>query len=146
MDLFVDYVDGVEKFMRKAGQNPPQADSPVHTLTEEERVLRAKLVYEEAMELINKGLGVDIADGDFKISRPFSMVETIDGACDLIWVGVAGVSVACNVDLEGPLQEVYRSNMSKFIDGYRRDDGKWVKGPSYSPADIAQNISPRIPF
>lgn len=146
MDLFVDYVDDVEKFMKKAGQNPPQGDSPVHTLTEDERLLRAKLVYEEAMELINKGLGVDVIDGDFKVSRPFNMVETIDGACDLFWVGVAGVSVACNVDLEGPLQEVYRSNMSKFIDGYRRDDGKWVKGPSYSPADIAKNISPRIPF
>ena len=27
--------------------------------------------------------------------------------------------------------------MSKFIDGYKREDGKWVKGPSYSPAQLA---------
>jgi predicted HAD superfamily Cof-like phosphohydrolase len=32
-------------------------------------------------------------------------------------------------------REVHRSNMSK-IGGYKREDGKWVKPPTYSPAAI----------
>ena len=54
-----------------------------------------------------------------------SMVEVLQEAMASLGVSLAPV-----------MQEVHRSNMSKW-DGYRREDGKWMKGPSYAPPDIA---------
>lgn len=53
---------------------------------------------------------------------------------DLLYV-VYGTAVSCGIDMEPVFQEVHRSNMSK-IGGHKRDDGKWVKPPTYSPAQI----------
>ncbi len=53
---------------------------------------------------------------------------------DLLYV-VYGTAVSCGVDMEPVFREVHRSNMSK-IGGHKRDDGKWVKPPTYSPAQI----------
>ena len=53
---------------------------------------------------------------------------------DLLYV-VYGTAVSCGIDLEPVFKEVHRSNMSK-VGGYKREDGKWVKPPTYSPADI----------
>ena len=38
--------------------------------------------------------------------------------------------------MEPVFQEVHRSNVSK-VGGYKREDGKWVKPPTYSPACLA---------
>lgn len=40
------------------------------------------------------------------------------------------------IDITPVFNEVMDSNMTKFIDGHRREDGKWIKGPSHRPADI----------
>jgi predicted HAD superfamily Cof-like phosphohydrolase len=132
----------VQNFMEKAGQNPP---SKITVPNKDSRILRAKLIMEEAMELIERGLGIEVSLNEYilesnkltykTVSEP-NIVEAMDGAADLMWVGVAGVAVVFGCNLEPILQEVSRSNNSKFIDGYRREDGKWQKGPSYSPADI----------
>jgi len=53
---------------------------------------------------------------------------------DLLYV-VYGTAISCGIDMEPVFQEVQRSNMSK-IGGYKREDGKWVKPLTYSPADI----------
>lgn len=53
---------------------------------------------------------------------------------DLLYV-VYGTAVSCGIDMEPVFQEVQRSNMSK-VGGYKREDGKWVKPATYSPADI----------
>jgi len=53
---------------------------------------------------------------------------------DLLYV-VYGTAVSCGIDMEPVFQEVHRSNMSK-VGGHKREDGKWVKPPTYSPADI----------
>ena len=37
--------------------------------------------------------------------------------------------------MEPVFKEVHRSNMSK-VGGYKREDGKWVKPPTYSPASL----------
>jgi predicted HAD superfamily Cof-like phosphohydrolase len=67
------------------------------------------------------------------------IVEAYDALLDLEVV-TTGSAVAFGLDTEPGWQEVHRSNMSKFIDGHRREDGKWVKGPSYSPAKLAPII------
>ena len=53
---------------------------------------------------------------------------------DLLYV-VYGTAVSCGIDMEPVFEEVQRSNMSK-VGGYKREDGKWVKPDTYSPADI----------
>ena len=54
---------------------------------------------------------------------------------DLLYV-VYGTAVSYGIDMEPVFKEVHRSNMSK-VGGHKREDGKWVKPPTYSPADIS---------
>jgi predicted HAD superfamily Cof-like phosphohydrolase len=109
----------VREWMLKADQ-----DCPVKPKLPEESVakLRYHLIQEELDEF-------DEADNKEEI------VEVADALADLMYV-VLGTAVAYGIDLEPLFQEVHRSNMSKFIDGHRREDGKWIKGPSYSPANL----------
>jgi predicted HAD superfamily Cof-like phosphohydrolase len=53
---------------------------------------------------------------------------------DLLYV-VYGTAVSYGIDMDPVFREVHRSNMSK-IGGYKREDGKWVKPATYSPACI----------
>jgi predicted HAD superfamily Cof-like phosphohydrolase len=53
---------------------------------------------------------------------------------DLLYV-VYGTAVSYGIDMGPVFREVHRSNMSK-IGGYKREDGKWIKPPTYSPAAI----------
>ncbi len=54
---------------------------------------------------------------------------------DLLYV-VYGTAVSYGIDMAPVFREVQRSNMSK-VGGYKREDGKWVKPPTYSPARVA---------
>ena len=62
---------------------------------------------------------------------------------DLLYV-VYGTAVSCGIDMEPVFKEVHRSNMSK-IGGYKREDGKWVKPSTYSPANLEPILRPQIP-
>jgi len=53
---------------------------------------------------------------------------------DLLYV-VYGTAVSCGIDMALIFREVHRSNMSK-VGGHKRDDGKWMKPPNYSPARL----------
>ena len=53
---------------------------------------------------------------------------------DLLYV-VYGTAVSLGIDMEPVFKEVHRSNMSK-VGGYKREDGKWIKPPTYSPASL----------
>lgn len=53
---------------------------------------------------------------------------------DLLYV-VYGTAVSCGIDMAPVFREVHRSNMSK-VGGHKRADGKWLKPPDYSPADL----------
>lgn len=134
----------IRDFMVKAGQIVREKPSE---LTKEEAELRVRLVFEEAFELAN-ALGVSIHNGNRAFSEndfAYQILDTCydqqditlaaDAIADLNYV-VNGTAVAMGIDMEPIDEEVHDSNMSKFIDGYRREDGKWVKGPSYRPANI----------
>jgi predicted HAD superfamily Cof-like phosphohydrolase len=107
----------------------------------EVRKLRVRLIAEELYELAEAFglsiamLGVNIQILENEGAEP-DLVLAADATADLKYV-VIGTDVAMGVDGEPVWQEVHRSNMTKFIDGHRREDGKWIKGPSYSPANIA---------
>lgn len=53
---------------------------------------------------------------------------------DLLYV-IYGTAVSCGIDMDPVFREVHRSNLSK-VGGYKREDGKWVKPETYSPARI----------
>lgn len=90
--------------------------------------MRAKLHHEEAViELVDA-----FAEND--------IVKVADSIADALYV-ILGTSVACGIDIEPIFAEVHRSNMTKFIDGTFREDGKYLKGPSYEKADIAGVLS-----
>ena len=99
---------------------------------ERTRVLRERLIQEEFDEL-KEAMG--------KHDLPAIAKEL----ADLLYV-VYGTAVSYGIDMTPVFREVHRSNMSK-VGGYKREDGKWVKPPTYSPAAIepilAEQQTPR---
>lgn len=93
--------------------------------------LRRELIDEELKEL-------DVAIGD---NDP---VEVADALTDLLYV-IYGMGHSFGLDLQKCFDEVHRSNMSK-LDEYGkpiyREDGKILKGPSYTPPNLKDIILP----
>ena len=61
---------------------------------------------------------------------------------DLLYV-VYGTAVSYGIDMDPVFREVHRSNLSK-VGGYKRGDGKWVKPPTYSPAQIGPILTSQL--
>ena len=106
----------VLEWMIKADQSAPCKPTAIDPMIAQ---LRYDLIKEELLEL---GIAANLT-------------EVADAIGDLLYV-VLGTAVAYGIDIDPIFQEIHRSNMSKFIDGYKRADGKWMKGPSYSPANL----------
>lgn len=119
----------VRDWMAKASQETP--DKPTIPSLEV-RKLRARLILEEALETINRGLGIEVFICDhgenkgvwndrlrFEDGHEYvrgwepNIVELADGLSDLQVVNL-GTAVACGIDLEPCFREVMRSNDSKF--------------------------------
>lgn len=142
--------------MVKAEQTTP--DRPTMPVMQV-RIGRLKWIAEELCELANAyGVEIDVNNrGGSKdnfvatpMERPIfeensidALVEAYDAVIDLM-VFAIGTGVAMGTDLEPGWEEVHRSNMSKFIDGWKRPDGKWQKGPSYSPAKLRPIVLAQI--
>jgi len=90
-------------------------------LNEETKQLRVRLIQEEFEELKEA-----MAAGN--------LAAVAKEMADLLYV-TYGTAVSYGIDMEPVFREVHRSNLSK-VGGYKRTDGKWVKPPTYSPADI----------
>lgn len=116
-----DHYDRVVEFMLAAGQEvPSEASIP----DEQTRILRAKLIFEEAMETI-EALGVSIyqvqvhthlnrdAEFDFSADGTFSMVDAVDGCADLSVVNT-GTLIALGVRDVSVLRTVDEANLNKF--------------------------------
>lgn len=136
----------IEAFMALAGQVVPGCPM---VPDEGVRLLRASLIFEEALETI-EALGFevhpDVGDGgelrgyEFVVSptnKP-NIIEVADGIADISVVSIGTLSAFGIAD--GPLlKEVDRSNLRKFgPGGYRRPDGKWCKPPDWQKPDIKQ--------
>ena len=116
--------------------------------TQELVQLRANLIQEETKEvlaeldnlkayLIRRDSGSDKAHGYYEYE-----VALLKELCDLLYV-VYGTAVAFGYDIDGAFEEVHRSNMSKLgVDGrpVRREDGKALKGPNYTKANVAPYV------
>jgi len=111
----------VQEFHQKYGA--PIAAKPT-MITPKDRLRRARLIFTEAAEFI------EAADKD-------DFIEMVDALADILVV-TYGTAVEMGVDLEPVFKEVQRSNMSK--DGGKDVGGKILKGPNFSPPDIAGEL------
>ena len=138
------HYERVKEFMQKVGQDTP---SRLTTPEEKTRILRAKLILEEALETVS-AMGVEVRTGGedgvvieeetlyYTAPGDVDLVEVVDGCAD-ISVVTTGTLIAFGVDDEPVLEEVDESNLRKFEPGsYRREDGKWMKPPGWTPPDI----------
>lgn len=111
--------------------------------SEAERLMRARLVYEEANEVV-RALGCKVSyglDGRDVVIDHGVLVSRVDIAhelSDLLYVAHGGLA-----EMGAPPEvfaEVHRANMSKLDDDGKpvfREDGKVMKGPNYRPPDVA---------
>lgn len=98
--------------------------SPTPSIPDEPtQILRKRLIQEEFDELQEAMQEKDLPS----IAKELA---------DLLYV-VYGTAVSLGIDMEPVFQEVHRSNMSK-VGGHKREDGKWVKPSTYSPASLAK--------
>lgn len=101
--------------------NAPKAPSP------ERIALREDLIREEFDELLEAGANRD-------------PVAVADALADLVYV-IYGAAHEWGIPLDAVLREVHRSNMTKVWDDgtvHYREDGKMLKPPTYSRANIAE--------
>jgi predicted HAD superfamily Cof-like phosphohydrolase len=94
------------------------------------RELRVRLIQEEFDELKEALASDDLSS----IAKEMA---------DLLYV-VYGTAVSYGIDMDPVFREVHRSNMSK-VGGYKREDGKWVKPSTYSPAHIEPILAEQGP-
>ncbi len=141
-----------KEFMSTFGQVLPDAPTK---LTKETYELRINLILEELDELV-------------RASQSQDLVGVADALGDLLYV-IYGAGCAYGIDLEPVFKEIHRSNMSKlwteeevksnqerFATGelvanqlnkdnqlyvVKRSDGKIIKSPSYSPANLLPYVS-----
>ena len=115
----------IRNFMLQAEQDCPL--QPTWPETDYLKDFRRSLIQEELNELED--------------SR--NLVELADAIGDLMYV-VIGTAIAYGIDMEPIFNEIHRSNMTKFIDGHKNHHGKWIKGPSYSPANLKPIIDAQL--
>lgn len=129
--------DNVRAFRQRAGQ--PVAARLQSNNTDDVRYggvhaadlkLALALILEEVRELKQA-----INDDADETRHEIDLVEVADALGDIDYV-VEGMRALLGIDGRPIAREIHRSNMSKFIDGYRDAAGKWRKGPSWDPPDI----------
>jgi predicted HAD superfamily Cof-like phosphohydrolase len=94
-------------------------------VNDETKTLRIRLIQEEFDE-VKEAMGLE------------SLADIAKEMADLLYV-IYGTAISYGIDMEPVFLEVHRSNMSK-VGGHKREDGKWVKPATYSPANITPII------
>lgn len=140
----------VRQFMLAAGQELPLYPT-VPTLAT--RILRSKLILEEALEQI-EAMGVQLELNTFtggafrpdaleyKEGESVDLAKVADGCLDQIYV-TCGAALAFGISLDHSWDLVQAANMAKFGPGsYKRPDGKVQKPPGWiaPDADINDDI------
>jgi predicted HAD superfamily Cof-like phosphohydrolase len=115
----------VQEFHRAFGH--PGPDKLIENPSLELIALRIRLIREEWVELLQ----------EFE-SQPYDMAKVSKEMADLLYV-IYGAADVFGIPIDRVFEEVHDSNMSKLgADGkpVYREDGKFMKGPNYRPADI----------
>lgn len=121
--------------------------------TDKNKSVQLGCCYEEFAELLTaqgcpitssmvSGLAEEYKEGlQYVEESPEKRAETLDALCDII-VTAVGVAHMLNMDIIGAMQEVNRSNFSKFVDGKPvfNEQGKIAKPDTYSPPNLERFI------
>lgn len=105
-------------------------EQPTIDVTPELIELRLALIEEEVSELR-------------MACQDRNLIAVADALADSTYV-LYGAAIAFGIDLDAVIREVHRSNMSKLDrDGTPvfRADGKVMKGPDYSPPNVARVLA-----
>lgn len=97
---------------------------------------RMDLIYEEKGELFDEFL--DHHEWRPKTVAELSKVRIAKELADLLYV-LYGTAASLSIDIDKVFKEVHRSNMSKLGEDGKpiyREDGKVLKGPNYSEAQL----------
>ena len=180
-----DIVNLMKQFDQPVKESPEMPD-------EKTRLLRARLVFEEALEFV-KGCGCTVMLGsavengaavidDISVvvdtNGTPDLVEYVDGCVDQLVVTYGALNAA-GIKVEPAWDEVQRSNMSKawphcsvcdavlmrgageemvhphgaddhggawsiLLKVHKREDGKFIKAPTYWPADLKRVIEEQV--
>jgi predicted HAD superfamily Cof-like phosphohydrolase len=143
--------DKSAEFMTMAGQEVRK--SPYLNSEPKEKQLRVLLLLEEVLELaeasgVNLTVKGDKIDSenfkdiiDFSVDEKIDIVQVCDAIADIGYV-LYGACNTYGIDFDKAFDECHESNMTKFIDGHRDEStGKWIKGPSYKPADFGKCVT-----
>lgn len=135
----------IEKFMRAARQ--PKVERLGQVPSADTVKLGIALIEEELQELkdaivkaeIRHDTGACLADGTIDLS---TIAEVADALADLLYV-VMWNAVAWRIPIVEVLEEVQRSNMTKFSGPTRKDPltGKVLKPDGWQPPDIWRVLS-----
>ena len=138
---------------QKVGEFMRAYEQDVHTTArfpmEKIRQLRFDLIEEELDELDvamkkqeeleeTNDNGELSSESEFINDSQENLIEIADALTDLLYV-VYGAGHAYGIDLDACFDEVQRSNMSKLDENgkaIKREDGKILKGPNYSPPNL----------
>ena len=98
--------------------------------------LRWKLIDEEYHETF-KELYTYNDWANLEVQKDISKQKLAKELADLLYV-VYGTADCFGIDIDRVFAEVHRSNMSKLVDGkpLKREDGKVLKGPNYTPPNL----------
>ena len=144
----------VEKFMQLAKQQlPKEPKLPDRDV----RLLRAKLILEEALETVTAlGFTTDVAGFEIADKADFteyidfiengreSLEEIADGCCDISVVTMGTLS-ACGLKDQSLLEAVDENNLEKFGPGHKYNEyGKLIKPPGHKPPDIQKLIEEQM--
>lgn len=101
-------------------------EQPVATADENIHELQFELIREEYSEFYEAFSG--------ELAGEISLEDQLKELADLVFVCYQ-YAAARGWDLDSAMNRVFRSNMSKLVNGkpLRRDDGKIIKGPNYEP-------------
>jgi len=175
-----DIVTLMKQFNQEVKDSPEMPDAST-------RLLRARLVFEEALEFV-KACGCTVARADGPVIDDIAveldadgnpdLTEYVDGCVDQLVVTYGALNAA-GVKAQSAWDEVQRSNMSKawphcsvcdvvlergasvdlvhpgepdahggawqiVLKVHKRDDGKFIKAPTYSPANLKRVIEEQI--
>jgi predicted HAD superfamily Cof-like phosphohydrolase len=183
-----DIVMLMKQFNQEVKEFPEMPDAPT-------RLLRARLVFEEALEFVracgctvtapSKGSGnseqISVVDDISVVLDPNGrpdLTEYVDGCVDQLVVTYGALNAA-GIKAQTAWDEVQRSNMSKawphcsvcdavleldsdstlvhpgqsnahggawhiVLKVHKRDDGKFIKAPTYSPANLKRVIEEQV--
>lgn len=119
----------VREFHRVSGHQPG------HGLTRDGlRVLRSRLILEEATEAAEAIMGAPVRTGSELIGT-WNRAEIAKELADVLVV-TYGAADVFSIPLDAVLEVVHKSNMTKDFAAPKRDDGKILKGATYVPPNL----------